>query len=57
MLTCVDLFTRWQQIMPILCTTYEEATGAVFDGWVGVFECPAVVTTNLSPFSTRHSQS
>jgi cleavage and polyadenylation specificity factor subunit 1 len=46
LVTCVDRFTRWPEVIPISNCASETVAHAFLDGWVSRFGCPAQVTTD-----------
>lgn len=46
MLTIIDRFTRWMEVMPLRGITSEEVCGSFMDGWVSRFGCPNKIQTD-----------
>ena len=46
LLTCVDQFTRWPEVIPIKDIRAETVADAFFGGWLARFGTPATITTD-----------
>ena len=49
LLTCIDRFIRWAEVIPIPCVNSETTAWALLNDWVAQFGAPAMVITDRGP--------
>jgi cleavage and polyadenylation specificity factor subunit 1 len=57
LLTCVDRFTRWPEVIPITAITTEAVAQAFISGWIARFGVPSkipIVVANLNHIYGKH---